>query len=80
MTRFSAGASRATISCLTQLEHPPDSRRRTTHTHHLVHWANGGTTSLDNTVLVCRAHHTKLHEHHWTAKLTPEGELEVKPP
>ncbi len=48
--------------------------------HHLVHWANGGTTSLDNTVLVCRAHHTKLHEHHWTAKLTAEGELEVKPP
>ncbi len=48
--------------------------------HHLVHWANGGSTSLDNTVLVCRAHHTKLHEHHWRARLTPEGELEVKPP
>ncbi len=48
--------------------------------HHLVHWANGGSTSLDNTVLVCRAHHTKLHEHHWRARLTADGELEVKPP
>ncbi|MCZ7530972.1 MAG: HNH endonuclease [Acidimicrobiia bacterium] len=51
-----------------------------TDAHHIVHWANGGRTSLDNLALLCRTHHTKLHEHHWTARLTDEGELEVKPP
>ncbi|MCZ7530392.1 MAG: HNH endonuclease [Acidimicrobiia bacterium] len=48
--------------------------------HHLHHWANGGDTRLDNLALLCRAHHTKLHEHRWTAELTDDGELEVKPP
>jgi hypothetical protein len=30
--------------------------------HHLVHWIDGGETSLDNTLLVCRRHHRHLHE------------------
>ena len=30
--------------------------------HHLVHWADGGRTSLDNLVLLCRRHHRLLHE------------------
>ncbi|MCZ7531383.1 MAG: HNH endonuclease [Acidimicrobiia bacterium] len=51
-----------------------------TDAHHIVHWANGGTTSLDNLALVCRAHHSKLHEHHWRARLRSDGKLEVKPP
>ncbi len=29
--------------------------------HHLVHWAHGGPTSLDNLVLLCRRHHTEVH-------------------
>ncbi len=29
--------------------------------HHLVHWALGGETSLDNTGLLCERHHTKVH-------------------
>lgn len=35
--------------------------------HHLVHWANGGATSIDNTALVCGYHHTLLHQVEWTA-------------
>ncbi|MGY1769854.1 DUF222 domain-containing protein [Blastococcus sp. SYSU D00813] len=29
--------------------------------HHRLHWALGGTTSLDNSALLCERHHTKVH-------------------
>jgi hypothetical protein len=29
--------------------------------HHIVHWAEGGETSLDNLVILCRHHHRQLH-------------------
>ncbi len=29
--------------------------------HHLVEWAHGGQTSLDNAALLCERHHTKVH-------------------
>jgi len=30
--------------------------------HHIVHWADGGPTALDNLVLLCRRHHTLIHD------------------
>jgi hypothetical protein len=30
--------------------------------HHLVHWAHGGATGLDNLTLLCRRHHRLAHE------------------
>ena len=30
--------------------------------HHIVHWADGGPTSPDNLRLLCRRHHTAIHE------------------
>jgi hypothetical protein len=36
-----------------------------TEAHHVVHWAEGGRTSLDNLVLLCRTHHRKVHDGGW---------------
>ena len=30
--------------------------------HHAVHWADGGTTALNNLLLLCRRHHRMVHE------------------
>ena len=32
--------------------------------HHLVHWAEGGPTDLDNAALLCGRHHTVVHRDH----------------
>ena len=31
--------------------------------HHIEHWVDGGATELDNLVLLCRRHHTFVHEY-----------------
>ncbi|HEX3629000.1 MAG TPA: HNH endonuclease signature motif containing protein, partial [Candidatus Dormibacteraeota bacterium] len=36
--------------------------------HHLIFWADGGETKLDNLGLVCGPHHRKVHEEGWTLK------------
>lgn len=33
--------------------------------HHIIHWADGGDTCLDNVVLLCRRHHRLIHEDDW---------------
>lgn len=30
--------------------------------HHVEHWTDGGATSLENLVLLCRRHHRAVHE------------------
>jgi hypothetical protein len=34
--------------------------------HHIVHWADGGPTDLDNCVLLCKRHHRMVHEGGWS--------------
>ena len=49
--------------------------------HHLIHWADGGPTSIDNLALLCRAHHTIVHATAWQIRLSPvDGRPEFKPP
>src|SRR5207237_912154 len=30
--------------------------------HHVVHWADGGSTLLENLILLCRPHHRLIHQ------------------
>jgi len=49
--------------------------------HHLVPWADGGTTALSNACLICRRHHRLLHNNSgWQARLGPDGYPEFLPP
>lgn len=43
--------------------------------HHIVHWADGGETSLENLVLECRHHHRLLHEGGFSCERLPDGSL-----
>ena len=46
--------------------------------HHINHWADGGETSLDNLVLLCRHHHHLVHEGGFACEKSPDGELKFK--
>jgi Domain of unknown function (DUF222)/HNH endonuclease len=49
--------------------------------HHLVPWFQGGPTSLDNLMLLCRPHHRAAHELGWHARRDPAtGQVELSPP
>jgi len=37
--------------------------------HHLIHWADGGPTDLDNAALLCGYHHTWVHEKRLAGRL-----------
>jgi hypothetical protein len=41
---------------------PGCENRRFLDAHHVQHWAQGGETTLDNLLLLCRRHHRAVHE------------------
>jgi hypothetical protein len=51
-----------------------------TDAHHVKHWADGGTTTLENLILLCRRHHRLVHEEGWTLELALDRELVAIPP
>ena len=44
----------------------PSCWRRTCDVHHVVHFADGGVTAVDNGILLCPRHHTLVHERRFT--------------
>lgn len=51
-----------------------------TEAHHIRPWSGGGTSSLDNGVLLCAHHHRTIHHADWVVRLTPDGMPEFIPP
>jgi len=48
--------------------------------HHIRHWSDGGSTSLQNAVLLCRHHHRQIHHSDWDVRLGGDGHPEFLPP
>lgn len=47
--------------------------------HHVVHWTHGGTTDLDNLVLLCHRHHWMVHEGGWQLVRADDSILTIPP-
>jgi hypothetical protein len=45
------------------------------HAHHLRHWADGGETSLENTLLLCSHHHRLVHEGGFRIRRDADGDV-----
>jgi hypothetical protein len=43
--------------------------------HHVKHWADGGETSLENLVMLCRRHHRMVHEGGFGCERKASGEF-----
>ena len=54
---------------------PGCNQHRWTDAHHIHHWADGGETSLDNLVTLCRYHHRELHRDEYRIERGAGGEL-----
>ena len=48
--------------------------------HHLQHWADGGSTTLQNLALACDCHHTMLHEGGWRMERAEDGTVRIYRP
>jgi hypothetical protein len=59
---------------------PGCNHRRWVDAHHVKHWVDGGETSLDNLVLLCRHHHRLLHEGDYKLEVDPDGALVFRHP
>jgi hypothetical protein len=44
-----------------------------TDAHHVIHWADGGPTDLDNLVLLCRTCHTGVHHRRYRLTRNPDS-------
>ena len=59
---------------------PGCENRRWVDAHHIVHWARGGQTKIDNLVLLCSRHHRLVHEGGFGVARAAEGSLIFRRP
>src|SRR6267378_4039292 len=48
--------------------------------HHVVHWIHGGSTDLDNLILLCHRHHWMVHEGGWQLVRSDDDPMLAIPP
>ena len=57
---------------------PGCTRKRFVDAHHVEHWSEGGETSLENLVQLCREHHRLVHEGGFRCERTFSGDIVFK--
>ena len=67
---------RALLARDTHCRFPGCSARRCD-AHHVQHWIDGGATSLDNLVLLCRRHHRAVHEGGFELRPRRDGTADI---
>ncbi len=50
------------------------------HSHHVTHWADGGSTDPDNLVTLCGRHHRVVHEGGWQIHAGRDGTVTFEKP
>jgi predicted restriction endonuclease len=45
-----------------------------------MHWIHGGSTDLENLILLCHRHHWMVHEGNWQIVRTDNGRVLTVPP
>jgi hypothetical protein len=48
--------------------------------HHIIHWADGGPTEIQNLVSLCRSHHRRVHEEGWRIHIADGSAVVEAPP
>ena len=77
----SAALSKAVIARDRHCQWPGCERRPSfSEEHHLVPWAEGGATDLENLCLLCYRHHWMVHEGGWQVARQQDGEISTVPP
>jgi hypothetical protein len=56
------------------------SHRRFVDAHHIRHWADGGDTSIENLILLCRNHHRLVHEGGFGVERTDDSSIRFSRP
>ncbi len=60
---------------ITGCQFPGCNNREWVDAHHIIHWARGGETKLDNLVLLCGHHHRLVHEGGFGISRRVDGDL-----
>jgi hypothetical protein len=70
-----------THAARSKLDDSPGCKRHAgVHAHHVVHWARGGPTTLENLIELCSYHHHLVHEGGWTVEILALGEVRFRRP
>ena len=48
--------------------------------HHVTHWIHGGSSDLENLILLCHRHHWMVHEGNWQLVRADDGRILTIPP
>ncbi len=63
-----------------QCRFPGCENRRWIDAHHIVHWARGGETELENLMLLCGHHHRLVHEGGFGVGVQADGSMSFRRP